>query len=186
LTVETDPSASWALERRALLERHPRASWAEQSSPTVQLWLEVHDGFRRDCVALAMAGDDYSGGRLPARDLAVLAGARLRGLVAQLRGHHEIEDHHYFPTFRDAAPRLAPAFDLLAADHMALEKDVGAALAALGELVAAADGHDGAPPAAEHAARRYVAAGDRLCRRLASHLSDEEDLIIPLLIQRGA
>jgi hypothetical protein len=168
-----------------LLDRHPRTSWREHPSPTVQLWLDVHDGFRRSCAALASSADDYRAGRLSAAALAVHAAPRLRGMVAQLQGHHEVEDHHYFPAFRDSAPMLARGFDSLAADHAALEEEVRDALAALSDLVAAADAETGSAVAAEHAARRYVAVGDTLCRRLARHLDGEEELIIPLLIERG-
>jgi hypothetical protein len=186
LTVATDSSVSSAPELRALLERHPRASWREQASPTVQFWLDVHDGFRRDCVALESAGDDYRAGRLRVTELAVHVATRLRGMLAHLHGHHEVEDHHYFPAFRDAAPGLAGAFDSLAADHAALAEDARGALAAVADLVAAADAGADSAAAAEQAARRYLAIGDKLCRRLVRHLDDEELLIIPLLIDRGA
>ena len=150
----------------------------------MRFWLEVHDEFRRECVALTMAAEDCRDGRIAARDLAVIAGPRLRGMVGRLRGHHEIEDYHYFPTFRAAEPRLAPGFDLLASDHVRLHADIEAALAALGELVAVADSSPGAP-AVRHAADLYLRLGDQLSRRLVRHLSDEEDLIIPLLLERG-
>jgi hypothetical protein len=185
LTPETDLSASSVPEQRALLDRHPRASWRDSPSPTVQLWLDVHDGFRRDCVALAIAGEDYRAGKLRVTDLAAHVAARLRGMIAGLRGHHEVEDHHYFPVLRESAPAFAARFDSLSADHAALEDDVRGALAALSELLAAAGAGDESRAAAEQAAMRYVSLGDRLCRRIVSHLGDEEDLIIPLLIERG-
>jgi len=151
-----------------------------------QVWLEVHDEFRRECVALTMAGDDAREGRRAARELAVLAAPRLRGLVAHLHGHHEIEDHHYFPTFRETERRLSAGFDLLARDHVLLREHIERALAALGELVAAADASGGSAAAARHAVERYVSESDQLYRRLVRHLSDEEDLIIPLLLERDA
>jgi len=168
-----------------LLERHPRATWSAQTSPTVQFWLEVHDSFRRECVALAMAGDDGRGGRLTARELAAVSAPRLRAMVGHLHGHHEIEDYHYFPTFREAEPRLAPGFDLLANDHALLHADIARALGALSELVAAADASAPGAAAAQHAADRYLRESDMLYRRLIRHLGDEEDLIIPLLLERG-
>ncbi len=176
----------WSAELRVLLERHPRASWPAQGSATVQLWLEVHDGFRRECVALSRAGDDCREGRLSARELAVVAAPRLRGMVARLHGHHEIEDHHYFPTLAGAERHLARDFDLLTADHALLQEEIGRALAALDGLVAAADAPAAEAPAVGHAVDRYVRDSDRLCRRLVRHLSDEEDLVIPLLLERGA
>jgi hypothetical protein len=60
---------------------------------------------------------------------------------------------------------------------------VVAALTALRELSAAAatSSHSDALLAAE----RYAVTTGRLCRRLCRHLSDEEDLVIPLLLEPG-
>jgi hypothetical protein len=186
LSADSDQNPAWSAELRVLLERHPRATWFAQTSPTVQFWLEVHDEFRREGVALTMAGDDCREGRIAVRELAVMAAPRLRGLVANLHGHHEIEDYHYFPTFREAERRLARGFDLLANDHVLLQQDTERALAALKELVAAAQAAPNGSAVARLAADRYSSESDRLCRRLVRHLSDEEDLVIPLLLDRGA
>ena len=43
----------------------------------------------------------------------------------QLEQHHQVEDHHYFPLFRRAEPRLAPGFELLEGDHRALHSAIG-------------------------------------------------------------
>jgi hypothetical protein len=183
LSVDLDQRPPWSAE---LLARYPRATWSVQTSPTVRLWLDVHDEFRRECVALAMAGDDNREGRLAAQQLAVIAAPRLRGLVAHLAGHHEIEDYHYFPLLREAERRLAAGFDLLANDHVLLRADIERALAALDELNAAAHAAATGTAATGHAADRYVSESDRFFRRLLRHFGDEEDLIIPLLLERGA
>jgi hypothetical protein len=186
LSVDPDQPAACSAELAQLLERHPRALWSAQPSPTVRFWLEVHDEFRRECVALTLAGEDWREGRTAARELAVTAGPRLRGMVGRLRGHHEIEDYHYFPTFRAAAPRLAAGFDLLASDHVQLHADIEAAVAALADLLAAADSSPSGEPPVRHSADRYLRLCEQLARRLVRHLSDEEDLIVPLLLESGA
>ena len=58
------------------------------------------------------------------------------------------------------------------------------ALRVLRELLSAADviGEDEA--ARQHAAEIYVQETEELCTVLARHLRDEEDLIIPLLLER--
>jgi len=173
-------NASWPRELLFLLERHPRATWPTARSASAAFWLDVHERLRRDCAGLRQAGDDYLRGRHTAAQLAAVAAPRLRGLVAAMQGHHQIEDHEYFPAFRGTEPRLAPDFDLLEAEHAALLRDVAAAQAALAELRATTEAKDG-----ELAARRYVAAADALCERLVRHLADEEDLVVPLLIERG-
>jgi hypothetical protein len=183
VSAESDQRPPWRAALEALLERHPSATWRAQQSPTAHFWLEIHDEFRRECVALTTMGDNWRDGRITPPELAVIAAPRLRGMVAHLHGHHEIEDYHYFPTFREAERLLAPGFDLLAADHTRLAGDIDGAITTLRELGAAA----GTPPgvAARQAADLYVAAADRLFRHLVRHLADEEDLIIPLLLDRA-
>lgn len=167
-----------------MLDKHPRATWHSREIPAAEFWLGVHGGFRRDAAALTALGQDFLDRRLPASELAVVAGARLRGLVALLRAHHAVEDHHYFPTLRAGNPKLGTGFDLLARDHTALEEDIRASLAALGELTASA--HSGALPiATRQAAERFASLGERLNRKLLRHLNDEEDVVIPMLIEHG-
>jgi hemerythrin HHE cation binding domain-containing protein len=183
LASDVDQRAGWSGELRELLDRHPRETWARHRSPTIALWLDMHDGFRRECAALLAAADDYRAGRATAPQLAALTAPRLRGLIVHLHGHHETEDFHYFPVFRAGHPALAPALDALGADHARLQRDVSDANAALEQLLAASA--SGPTRAAEHAANSFVAASARLCGHLVRHLADEEDLVIPLLLERG-
>jgi hypothetical protein len=174
----------WAAEAKRLLERHPRSRWPDEGTPHVAFWLEVHGRLRRDSLGLDAAGDEHRAGRTSAAQLLAIATARLRGLSAALHGHHRIEDFEYFPAFRRAEPRLAAGFDRLAAEHALLTRDVAATERALAQLRAALErtaGADGAAPAI--AAERYAAAARQLCARLRAHLADEEDLVVPLLIE---
>jgi hypothetical protein len=178
---ELDRRDGWSKQLSFLLERHPRTTWPARNSATVEFWLSVHERLRRDCAGLKTAGDDY--GAAPAR-LAVVAAPRLRGLVAAMHGHHQIEDFQYFPAFRRAEPRLSRGFDLLEQDHAQLQRGVAAALAALAELQAAAE-RSLEPATPRLAAERYVRAAAALGSSLAKHLADEEELVVPLLIERG-
>jgi hypothetical protein len=104
-----------------------------------------------------------------------------------MQGHHQIEDFDYFPEFRRAEPRLAPGFDRLEGEHASLVSSVDAALAALAELHAAAQ-RAAAPASAatlKLAAQRYVDAAASLSVDLLRHLRDEENLVVPLLLERG-
>ena len=46
------------------------------------------------------------------RELAIVAAPRLSGLLTDLRGHHQVEDFHYFPVFRRLAPQLTSGMSL--------------------------------------------------------------------------
>lgn len=180
MSDDLDERRAWPDELRYLLDRHPRDSWSGVRSSSVAFWLEVHGHFRFDCAALEEANADFKGGKLAAARFAVAAGQRLRSLVGGLHGHHQIEDHQYFPAFRLREPRLAVGFDTLERDHERLHADIATALGALRELNAAAE----VPNAAtvELAARHFGAAASRLTRRLRRHLDDEEDLVVPVLL----
>jgi len=183
LTDEPDESA-WPAELNFLLDRHPRSTWPRAQSATAAFWLDVHEHLRRDAAGLTAAGDDYSSGRSSPAQLAVIAAPRLRGLVAAMQGHHQIEDLHYFPTFRSTEPRLATGFDRLERDHASLHRSVDAALAALAELRTAAERPDAATQ--RLASQRYVAAAAELASALLRHLDDEENLVVPLLLEQRA
>jgi hypothetical protein len=167
-----------------LLERHPRATWAAAESSSAAFWLQVHEQLRRDASGLALAADDYAQGRSSPAQLAVIAAPRVRGLVARMNGHHQIEDSLYFPAFRRKEPRLRAGFDRLERAHSTLGLGVEAALAALAQLRAAAE-RAAEPATLRLAAERYLDAARALCRELLAHLDEEENLVVPLLIEHG-
>ena len=187
MSDQRDANFGWPAELRFLLERHPRATWPASRSATVAFWLDVHERLRRDAGGLDAAGDEYRGGRSSPAQLAAIAAPRLRGLVAAMQGHHQIEDFEYFPEFRRAEPRLAAGFDRLEREHVALNRSVDTALAALAELHAAVE--RAAEPASaatlKLAAQRYIDAAAALSAELLRHLHDEENLVVPLLLERG-
>jgi hypothetical protein len=148
-----------------------------------QFWLEVHAHLRRACAGLDAAGDEHRAGRTSAAQLAAIGGARLRGLVAAMQGHHQIEDFEYFPAFRRAEPRLAVGLDRLEAEHAELAQAVAGAETALAELHAAAERPPDTNGTADVAAERFIASAAQLCARLRGHLSDEEDVVVPLLTE---
>lgn len=174
----------WPAELRLLLDRHPRAGW--DSNPdlgmTARFWLDRHAAFRQLGRALQDALADFRRGGTSAEDFQGPFAQRLQLFLGELHGHHQVEDFHYFPLFRRAEPRLAAGFDVLAQDHETLHADLLATAEAANALLQAL-ARD--PAAAEGPAEAYAAASDRLLEGMLRHLDDEEDLVIPLLIERG-
>lgn len=185
VNLDIDERDGWPEPLRALLARFPRSEWRRDPYSEAAFWLDIHDGFRRGSAAIAALGADHRAQRLTAAGLAARAAPTLRAFVAHLGGHHRIEDAHYFPAFRSAEPRLTRGFDALARDHETLHRDIDAALAALDTLTRAARQEE-AGAAARQAAEHYVRASAALLDRLGRHLDDEEDLVVPLLLERGA
>jgi hemerythrin-like domain-containing protein len=107
---------------------------------------------------------------------------RLNGFLQHLDQHHRIEDHAYFPTFRQLDERMVVGFDLLEADHALIhERLVETVERAKGLLNALATGTE----AQSRAAESFAIEAKGLVRLLEQHLSDEEELVIPAMLKHG-
>ena len=108
---------------------------------------------------------------------------RLRYFLSGLEGHHQIEDHQFFPLFGAAEPRLATGFDVLERDHEVIHQSMDEARAAANAFLVA----DLADRDLPHEVRRPLRrrGGCAACAALLRHLDDEEDLIIPLILERS-
>lgn len=153
-----------------------REGWADAPGfhGLAAFWLDRHLGFRSLLGGLiADAGAVVDRRMDPAAFAPRLS--RMGGrLVQELIGHHQIEDEAYFPKLAALEPRLARGFDLLDADHHALH-------ALIDRFVTGANGvlQDRSGGGVAHFADA-LADFDRLLLR---HLTDEEDLIIPVVLK---
>ena len=169
---------------RFLAEQYPRGEWQAHSNihGMAGFWLQRHDMFREMGVLLTGGIADYREGRKDAREFAAFFAPRLNRFLGNLDGHHNVEDHHYFPVFAKAEPRLKRGFDILDGDHHlihdALERNAETANAFLRALQEGEDRQ-------RFAADAYADENGRLIAMLKRHLDDEEDLIIPLILDRG-
>lgn len=169
---------------RYLVAKYPRGEW--QAHDNIQgmagFWLQRHDMFRDMGGLLTTAIGDYREGRKDAREFAAFFAPRLNFFLGNLDGHHNVEDHHYFPIFAAAETRLKRGFEVLDADHHmihdALERNAETANAFLRALEESDDKQ-------RFAADAYADENSRLIAMLKRHLDDEEDLIIPLILDRG-
>lgn len=170
---------------RWLAEKYPRETWQEHANihGIANMWLQRHDMFRELGGMLANGIGDYREGRLTAPDFARWFAPRLSHFLGDLDGHHNVEDHHYFPVFAKAESRLKHGFEILDADHHTihdegLERNAEAANAFIRTLQESEDKQ-------RFAADAYADENSRLIAMLTRHLADEEDLIIPLILDRG-
>ncbi len=107
---------------------------------------------------------------------------RLQFLLSQLEVHHQIEDLHYFPIFRAADERLVRGFDVLEGDHHAIHADMAATAETANALLRALTGD---ADALKKCGDDHAVASGALLKGLIRHLDDEEDLIVPLILDRG-
>jgi hypothetical protein len=163
------------------LRRHPRDSWRPGTlGDLAETWLQRHDLFRRLSTLIAGSIEELQAGRQRAASFAGPFQARMGLLLGELDMHHNVEDHHYFPLFARAAPKLRPGFLILDDDHHRVHKaihDLAEASRALLAAIASGDAH---ARALDELAGRMAA----FDRTLPRHFDDEEDLIIPLILER--
>ncbi len=179
MSLELEIRTGWPGELRTLLEMHPRDTWSSHPNAALaQFWLERHGMFRHHAAELAAAAEDYLNGKRGATEFRYWLAPRLQTFISHLHGHHEIEDHHYFPAFRLAEAQLSRGFDVLDNDHQVLHDSIVSLVETTNAFLTAAD---------EEALKR---SGDicshavfTLNTRLRRHLEDEEDLIIPVILE---
>lgn len=145
------------------------------------MWLGRHDMFRELGSALSARTDAFREGKGgDARAFIGWLAPRFNFFLGELHGHHSIEDHHYFPVFRAADARLARGFDILDADHVMIDRfihELAEAGMALDRAIASRGPTDAE---SERLTQRFIATLGALTR----HLDDEEDLIVPLILER--
>jgi iron-sulfur cluster repair protein YtfE (RIC family) len=183
LALDTRPGLPEDL--RFLLARYPRDDWQGHGNlgEMARFWLARHDMFRELAGTLGSTTTEFREGRIAPEVFARWFTPRLSFFLSQLNAHHHIEDEHYFPIFRAAEAKLGRGFTLLDADHEAIHHAIEAtaerANAVLGALEPSMT--DQLRRAADH----YADASGKLVHGLLRHLQDEEDLIIPLILDRG-
>lgn len=168
---------------RVLLAEYPRAGWESHRNfdGLTRFWLERHLMFRRALdqwqtetkAYLDKARDPRAHGQMTAR----LGGF----LINELHGHHQIEDAHYFPLLAQTETRLAHGFDLLDADHHALDGTLAA-------LTKCANAHLGALQAGGDtttSAGAMLKQLERFAPFLDRHLVDEEELVVPVILHHA-
>lgn len=173
----------WPPELRALIERYPREVWIghENLGQMVQFWLSRHNMFRELGTSITQGTADFQNGKIAAAEFPRWLVPRLQFFIEQLHAHHYIEDHHYFPIFRRADKRLARGFDVLESDHGELHHSIDLTVEAANALLRSMSDAE----AVKRSHDAFTQTSGILTNGLARHLDDEEDLIVPLILDRG-
>lgn len=96
-------------------------------------------------------------------------------LIGVTHHHHQVEDTHYFPLFLRAVPALQDPLRLLDGDHRVLAAAIVETEAGLDRLRRGAADRD--------AVADLLGPSRELARILERHLHDEEEVVIPLLLE---
>jgi hypothetical protein len=184
VSLDLDTRTGWPDDLRIFLDRYPRQAWLSHRNfgERMQFWMGVHDGFRELGTALGSATAGFREGEVMPDRFRRWFVPRLNYLLSHLHTHHQIEDFDYFPVLAEAEPRLARGFEALESDHEAIHRAIATLAEAANAFIGVAVGDRDSLLAS---GERYADASDRLIGQLMRHLEDEEDLIVPLVLDRG-
>ncbi|MEV0203203.1 nitroreductase/quinone reductase family protein [Nonomuraea sp. NPDC050691] len=165
--VETDPG--WAAYESSsgrtlpvvALETVPGVMPTHTASSFGQALKAIHDAFRRELALIRKEAATAGPG------LGVQLRVNCLSVCGSLHHHHTMEDSGMFPSLAGQRPELAPVIERLGEEH----RRIADLMARLQEVVSA----EGAEPAA------VLAEVERLTEELESHLTYEEEQLIPIL-----
>ena len=168
-------------EMRILLDEYPRDLWETHPGfrDKTQQWLSAHQMFRQLSEQVRIDAEDYLDGTRTPDEYAGRLSKLGNALVGNLHGHHGWEDRHYFPELAAADARFEDGLAILEKDHADLD-------AVLHDLTRSANRAIKLIQLDEKQARDEVAhthrASEAIEALLRRHLSDEEDLAVPIIL----
>jgi iron-sulfur cluster repair protein YtfE (RIC family) len=176
--------AGLSAEIAYLRDVHPQPLWRAHANygEMADFWLQVHHSLREHGRELALATETFREGRSDAAGFQQTFVPRFNHFIQHLHGHHQIEDDAYFPRFRALDPRMVAGFGILEHDHGLIHLQLLATVGSARELLAAL------PQVGDEQRRAidaYAAASGQLLALLVRHLADEEDLVIPAILEHG-
>ncbi len=165
---------------RVLLEEFPREAWTADPGFTgmISFWLERHIMFRQFLNAILRDTHDVFSQTMEGATFARRLERYRAVLIADLKMHHRMEDAHYFPRMRHLDARISSGFDMLDKDHHAIDSELNL----FGELGTQAIAALSKSDQAEGEVANLLEGLQRLERFLDRHLTDEEELIVPVLL----
>lgn len=163
---------------------YPASDWRSHANfgELAKFWLHVHSNLRSEGSEVVRIVDAFRDQEIDRLQLQQAFVPQLNSFLQHLGHHHRIEDHVYFPKFRQLNGRLIVGFDLLEADHELIHQSLVETVEHARELLAAlSQTAGGERQAADTLAGRIK----HLLALLQQHLADEEDLVIPALLEHG-
>lgn len=164
-----------------LLGDYPREAWPDHPNfaASIQKWMGAHEMFRRLGGVVRSEAESFLDKSRDPDDFAGRLSIYGNLLVRNLHGHHTWEDRTFFPELRAADERFEHGLDMLEADHVVLDETLDR-FTRSGNRVTKLIHLDGAQARDEAGALHAVA--EEIEGYLTRHLSDEEDLVVPILL----
>ena len=171
---ETRLQSDWLF----LLEKLPPNQWySSDYAYKTSGWLNVHTNIRKRQRILRQLSEEYLMGALNWDNYRSQVLQRIGTHVLKLHQHHSVEDHGFFPEFVSSYPQLKTGFEILERDHVRLDALLDE-LQSLNDELVKAQQEDKA--LADRLHGNLITGSDFL----SQHLTDEEDLVVPILALR--
>ena len=169
------PKSRLDADQLFLYQQLPPKQWQNMDYRyKTSFWLNIHADIRQHQQRLNKISALYQAGDLAWVTYRTQIMPLIHQYIFKLHQHHNIEDQGYFPHFIARYPQLQSGFQVLDDDHGRLDELLGG-LEVLNNRLAASDNEDNA--LAKHLHQELTNASELL----SQHLSDEEDLVIPIL-----
>ena len=153
----------------------------------VEFWLQIHNALRgaanelpERCAAWLLLLDEPAARKKHLTRLSQLGGQ----LIHHTHTHHHVEEHHFFPLFKRTYPTLKHHIALLDGDHRVLTVALDQLEIAFNSMPVIKDEEDKKQQSllAIKSEELYRVAKN-LQHLFSRHLSDEEEICIPALLQ---
>ncbi|MEO1455421.1 MAG: hemerythrin domain-containing protein [Pseudomonadota bacterium] len=164
---------------RVLVETLPRSGWDKHPNfnDIIRFWLDRHLMFRDVLDRLRVGSEGYLDGQIDPVAHAQETQRYGGFLLNQLHTHHQVEDQHYFPQLNGLDARISDGFELLDADHNALDGHIHAMADTMNATLQVVSGSE----ARDRVGTLHTGL-IRFHRFLDRHLTDEEELVVPVIL----
>ncbi len=171
----------WPDEAATLLAQYPRDAWPDHPNfaRSIDNWMGAHQGFRQLGRIVAAETEAYLDRRIGAEDYAPRLSRYGDLLVRNLHGHHTWEDRSFFPEIRAADRRFDQGLETLESDHGVLDQTIERLTREANRVLKLTQLDE---PQARTEAGGLHDTATRIEAFLQRHLTDEEDLIVPILL----
>lgn len=168
-------------EMQLLLRDYPREAWPDHPNFAASIgnWMGAHRMFRQLADIITLDTQELLDKKNDPEDYARRLTRYGNMLVRNLHGHHGWEDHQFFPELEAADHRFMRGLEMLESDHEEMDQ-------ILASLTSSANRYlkltDMSPEDAASEAPDVLKASESIQHFLARHLTDEEDLVVPILL----
>ena len=181
MTYDIETRSGLPTEMQTLLRDLPRDGW--QAHPgladSTRNWMRAHQGFRQLGEILQEETEAFLDKEMEDQAYAGRLAHFGNLLVRNLHGHHSWEDRRFFPELEAADPRFAAGLEMLESDHVALDDLLDRFTRSANRVVQLSSLE---PRQMHEEARPVRDLSETLRGFLARHLTDEEDLVVPILL----